>query len=628
LAGSTIPGVNGVYARVGVDELPFISERKLTEEKVLFHNVHTDWYLALVEFKSDPKKVGKTVTDEWILVDQFRQERFTHKGNTYTLGSGKKWTHSAGKFQSESLGKEQVSAGSDEDELPWQVVFIAAEAYVKHLQNLFNWNEEIKSNALAGKLYDEDSNELRELTPIQRLAANSDSSTSPPPSINKKLQEENSMIQALEAQTEGRFEDAIPLYEDLLQRVDTILDAKFVDWARAEVQILLAKSLRHVRLHDSALQVLDEALSIFPNHKRALKETALLFLDTGNPSKARETLELLYLLDRNFDMLGDLLVSACANEEREKRMNETRKRMVIDAGLPSPSDSAEEGLESLVFRANHYLVLETAHDASSASIKKGYRKMSRNYHPDKTNGNAADFERVHEAYDVLSDEEKRKFYDCGGDLSENGDNRKSFQDLVLKKYFPEKFPFQPFGNPLENKIRSGSLNRNKPATAKPNEPNIPEGSYKTSCLGCSVTDDVLSCTHCQTGQHRITKESSIGIHACGINDSFGNVNGELKCEPKRRRSYNIPPGNYIDFCDECYLLIIEDTGSAELICEGCVRKTPSRRRKRKFKASLGLEVCINTYNDQYIVVLDKYTLKCVEAEQSSHEHATEAEKEL
>ncbi len=63
---------------------------------------------------------------------------------------------------------------------------------------------------------------------------------------------------------------------------------------------------------------------------------------------------------------------------------------------------------------DYYKILGVSKTASDDEIKKAYRKLAHQYHPDKAAGDEAKFKEVNEAYQVLSDKKKRAAYDQFG----------------------------------------------------------------------------------------------------------------------------------------------------------------------------------------------------------------------
>ena len=68
-------------------------------------------------------------------------------------------------------------------------------------------------------------------------------------------------------------------------------------------------------------------------------------------------------------------------------------------------------------KRDYYEVLGISKSASEEEVKKAYRKLAMQFHPDRNAGDKeseAKFKEVNEAYSVLSDGQKRKQYDTFG----------------------------------------------------------------------------------------------------------------------------------------------------------------------------------------------------------------------
>ncbi|EAI4440443.1 J domain-containing protein [Campylobacter lari] len=112
-----------------------------------------------------------------------------------------------------------------------------------------------------------------------------------------------------------------------------------------------------------------------------------------------------------------------------------------------------------------YETLGVSQNASADEIKKAYRKLARQYHPDinKENGAEEKFKEINAAYEILSDEKKRAQYDRYGDSMFGG---QSFHDFsrnaggadindILKNIFGGGFGGFSGGFSSSNNFRSG-----------------------------------------------------------------------------------------------------------------------------------------------------------------------------
>ncbi len=81
-------------------------------------------------------------------------------------------------------------------------------------------------------------------------------------------------------------------------------------------------------------------------------------------------------------------------------------------------------------KKDYYLILGVKKDAKADEIKKSYRRLARKFHPDVNPGDKSSedkFKEVQEAYDVLSDEKKRKVFDRFGYYADNLDADSPFR---------------------------------------------------------------------------------------------------------------------------------------------------------------------------------------------------------
>lgn len=86
--------------------------------------------------------------------------------------------------------------------------------------------------------------------------------------------------------------------------------------------------------------------------------------------------------------------------------------------------------------ADLYANLGIPRGSSDAAIRKAYYQLALQYHPDRTPGHKAEFQRIGRAYEVLGDAAKRKLYDEAGVI--DGEDLSS-ENVNFDAYFRELF---------------------------------------------------------------------------------------------------------------------------------------------------------------------------------------------
>ncbi|MEA2046870.1 MAG: molecular chaperone DnaJ [Campylobacterota bacterium] len=172
---------------------------------------------------------------------------------------------------------------------------------------------------------------------------------------------------------------------------------------------------------------------------------------------------------------------------------------------------------------DYYEVLEVSKSCSGAELKKSYRKLAMKYHPDRNPGDTEaedQFKIVNEAYQVLSDDEKRSIYDRYGKagLEGQGAGRGGFgganMDDVMDMFnsmFGGSGGFGGFGQTRRDPNQKYALDFEIEVTLEFHEAVFGckkeiDMTYKTACEDCDGTGakdaKLETCEYCQ-GQGQV-----------------------------------------------------------------------------------------------------------------------------
>jgi len=224
-------------------------------------------------------------------------------------------------------------------------------------------------------------------------------------------------------------------------------------------------------------------------------------------------------------------------------------------------------------KKDYYDILGVDKDASQKEIKKAYRKLAKKHHPDMNDGDeqsSEKFKEISEAYEILSDPDKRKRYDQYGHSGINEDDF-NFDDFARGGFGGFEDIFDMFfgggmggrtsrrrgpqrGRDLQYKL---SISFEEAAFGAKKKITIPRTETCPECNGTGAEneEDVQTCPKCNgQGKIRVTQQTPFGQFAqtktcdrCGgtgtiVENPCSNCQGTGKVNRRRQLTINIPAG--------------------------------------------------------------------------------------
>jgi len=218
-------------------------------------------------------------------------------------------------------------------------------------------------------------------------------------------------------------------------------------------------------------------------------------------------------------------------------------------------------------KKDYYEVLGVSRDVNEADLKKAYKRMASKHHPDRKGGDEEKFKDAKEAYDILSDAQKRAAYDqyghAGVDPSAAGGpggfgGGGNFSD-IFGDVFGDIFGGGAGGQGRSRAYRGSDLRYNMELSledavfGKSVKIKIPTLVSCKTCAGSGAKkgSQPTTCTTCGgTGQVRIqqgffsVQQTCPHCHGQGktISDPCGSCHGQGRVEERKTLSVKVPPG--------------------------------------------------------------------------------------
>lgn len=216
---------------------------------------------------------------------------------------------------------------------------------------------------------------------------------------------------------------------------------------------------------------------------------------------------------------------------------------------------------------DYYNILGVNKNASKDEIKKAFRKLAHEHHPDKTGGDDTKFKEVNEAYSVLSDDTKRAQYDQFGSAGpgfggsgQGGQGYGGFDGFDFSGFGGQGFGGFGGGDGVEfdlGDIFGGIFGGNRGGRSKPKTPRGSdisvdmEISFKESIFGAEKEFSIhrnAECSHCK-GTRAEPKTTGATV-AAGEFTSCSTCDGKGQVFETRRSMFGAFQSART--CDDCY----------------------------------------------------------------------------
>ncbi|MCX7970735.1 MAG: molecular chaperone DnaJ [Negativicutes bacterium] len=223
-------------------------------------------------------------------------------------------------------------------------------------------------------------------------------------------------------------------------------------------------------------------------------------------------------------------------------------------------------------KRDYYEILGVSRSASDEEIKKAFRKLARKYHPDVNKDNRKEaeekFKEINEAYEVLSDRQRRSRYDQFGHAAFDGAAGGGFDTGGFSDIFDMFFGgFGGFssrgGGGRPGPERGGDIRYNleiefeQAAFGAEIEIEIPRSEECTACAGSGAASrsDIETCSQCNgSGQTQVVQNTLFGrmvnVTTCSRCNGEGTIirkncprcNGRGRVRTRRKIKVKIPAG--------------------------------------------------------------------------------------